>query len=521
MNQAWQTVDSAKEWMLLHTTSSPSNVVFGDLSKSEDNDNTFSKNKQSNEDLIWMKMPAVSLSSFLSSFNPFLDKRSDHRDNVVLSSSTSASSSSSSSKAIVKSPTSSVLFLPKFASRFEWATRQRNPYQAVIGRDVYYAEYDWSSWLQFPNWLITNQQQYHPYDDESRIIGSRSSSESSRDKNFNNHQQYVKDSSDYKKRMTASTTEERAKQQSSHGGKKSRTHSRTSDASIQAVKDLLTLVRQHVVAMELHRSEEVAESHSILLHRKLEEEQPSTSSPDLTPLTQTVSSSSHTSSLSATPTNPSLTARLVLSSSLPMTSPNTDPKLSKGDSFDSEGNLLIMRSSPVRATPRLSSSDVDDNFPSEAVQSEWKSTDKQQAIKAEMASLLAEGTLRVYRDLALDEATELRSALHHWTIRWERPFLGWLEAGPQAWFQVGDEVKEGYTTSPPPPHLAAGKKVSQIQVVLARRCAVIGELQQHLWRASWQKGVAGWGMLGGGVGGEWTSVVRFSVLSINIFLVLL
>ena len=54
----------------------------------------------------------------------------------------------------------------------------------------------------------------------------------------------------------------------------------------------------------------------------------------------------------------------------------------------------------------------------------------------------------------------------------------------------------------------AGKKVSQLQAVLARRCAVIGELQQHLWRANWRKGVAEWGMLGGGVGGEWASVVR-------------
>jgi hypothetical protein len=31
---------------------------------------------------------------------------------------------------------------------------------------------------------------------------------------------------------------------------------------------------------------------------------------------------------------------------------------------------------------------------------------------------------------------------------------------------------------------------------------------RRLWRANWQKGVAGWGMLGGGISGEWTSVVR-------------
>ena len=44
-----------------------------------------------------------------------------------------------------------------------------------------------------------------------------------------------------------------------------------------------------------------------------------------------------------------------------------------------------------------------------------------QAMHAEMTARLAEGTLRAYRDLALDEASELHSALHHWTIRWERP----------------------------------------------------------------------------------------------------
>jgi hypothetical protein len=49
------------------------------------------------------------------------------------------------------------------------------------------------------------------------------------------------------------------------------------------------------------------------------------------------------------------------------------------------------------------------------------STNHNQAMHAEMAARLAEGTLRAYRDLALDEATELHSALHHWTIRWERP----------------------------------------------------------------------------------------------------
>jgi hypothetical protein len=52
-----------------------------------------------------------------------------------------------------------------------------------------------------------------------------------------------------------------------------------------------------------------------------------------------------------------------------------------------------------------------------------------------------------------------------------------------------------------------GQKVSQIQAVLARRCASIGELQQHLLRAGWQRGVAQWGVLG--QGGQWAAVAGF------------
>ena len=47
-------------------------------------------------------------------------------------------------------------------------------------------------------------------------------------------------------------------------------------------------------------------------------------------------------------------------------------------------------------------------------------------------------------------------------------------------------------------HRLVGQKVSQIQAVLARRCATIGELQEHLLRAGWRKGVAQWGVLGQG-----------------------
>jgi hypothetical protein len=48
----------------------------------------------------------------------------------------------------------------------------------------------------------------------------------------------------------------------------------------------------------------------------------------------------------------------------------------------------------------------------------------------EIASQVAEGTLRALRDLALEEALELNTALRFWSDRWERPLLSWLEAGP-------------------------------------------------------------------------------------------
>jgi len=112
---------------------------------------------------------------------------------------------------------------------------------------------------------------------------------------------------------------------------------------------------------------------------------------------------------------------------------------------------------------------------------------------AETASRLAEGTIRALRDLALDEAVELHSALRFWTERWERPVLSWLEAGPTVWFS-----RDGYN------HQVVGKKVSQIQAVLARRCTSVGELQEHLLRAGWQRGVQQWGVLG--QGGQWAAV---------------
>jgi len=49
--------------------------------------------------------------------------------------------------------------------------------------------------------------------------------------------------------------------------------------------------------------------------------------------------------------------------------------------------------------------------------------------------------------------------------------------------------------------------MATIQAVLARRCNSIGELQQHLLRAGWQRGVAQWGVLGQGE--QWAPVAGF------------
>ena len=116
-----------------------------------------------------------------------------------------------------------------------------------------------------------------------------------------------------------------------------------------------------------------------------------------------------------------------------------------------------------------------------------------QVSDAETASRLAEGTIRALRDLALEEAVELHEALRFWTERYDRPLLSWLEAGPTVWLS-----QDGYN------HRVVGRKVSQIQAVLARRCTSVGELQEHLLRAGWQRGVEKWGVLG--QGGEWAAV---------------
>ena len=104
-----------------------------------------------------------------------------------------------------------------------------------------------------------------------------------------------------------------------------------------------------------------------------------------------------------------------------------------GASFDSDRSGRINpRSSPVR-TPSLAEADIDKSSSKElfspvssfrTTKTAGEATDRNESnnpTHVEMAARLAEGALRMYRDLALDEANELHAALHHWTVRWERP----------------------------------------------------------------------------------------------------
>ena len=112
---------------------------------------------------------------------------------------------------------------------------------------------------------------------------------------------------------------------------------------------------------------------------------------------------------------------------------------------------------------------------------------------SEFAYRMAEGTIRTMRNLVLAEAVDLHSALKFWSSRYEQPFLSCLEAGPYFLFGSGIETDNGTDQTYTYDHSSVGVKVAQIQAVLARRIGVIGELQQHLLRAGWQRGVAQWG----------------------------
>jgi len=501
VSQAWQTVDSAKEWML---STSPQQSEVGISNEQSATNN-------------WTSSISTAVSntmSSISSINPFTDKDNDTNNSQPQNDTNNSTSNKQYSP--TKSP----------SSKFDWSTKPSNPYQAVIGRGdtdlLLYSSYPSSyysysfSWIH--NLLLNWTRVLSGYLPPLHWITS--------------YKQHMNNSKLLENDNTMNENEKRGREllQLSMSRKKSQ----PSEASVQAVKNLLLLVQQQVAedeAAEDESGEDVEEAEqSIEKKADQSEEEEKVQHPSL-PLPAEPSSPK-----SKPPSSPSMIPTLSTPNPLGMATPTPLNEEDPNVSFDSEPSYdaSLHSLTPARASPGVvhksqsvepfspislrranSSPFIDNNKPSAMVDNNRdmnsnlnqsnhnntpyssSNTNHHQAIHAEMAARLAEGTLRAYRDLALDEATELHSALHHWTIRWERPFLGWLEAGPTVWFS---EI--GYS-----PHLP-GKKVSQLQAVLARRCAVIGELQQHLWRANWRKGVAEWGMLGGGVGGEWASVVR-------------
>ncbi len=164
--------------------------------------------------------------------------------------------------------------------------------------------------------------------------------------------------------------------------------------------------------------------------------------------------------------------------SIPENSPTTSftPENSKNNSGDNgtgTQNLNSLNPSNNTSQKSLQRSTINKR----TIQS--RNNNRIKLSNAESASQLAEGTLRSLRDLALEEALELYHSLEHWNHRLEHPLLARLELYPSG---------QKYTS--------IGNLKSQIQAVLARRCAAIGELQQHLLRAGWSRGVAQWGVLG-------------------------
>mmetsp|Transcript_11873 Transcript_11873/g.25040 ORF Transcript_11873/g.25040 Transcript_11873/m.25040 type:complete len:1223 (+) Transcript_11873:432-4100(+) len=508
--------DSATSWFYGSTIGEPGSRD----AQEQNNKNSFG--------IRWVT-PAFSLPTYvssslsstittMSSFNPFAGD-----DVTIKTGKGTVESSPNRGTNHFSNPT----LLSKLASRSDilWATKTRNPYQGVIGRDVDYLlsrddDNIFSSYLNPFSWIGDSS-----YGDGDLILQNGDDFPESTIHGAVRHQEQgdfgisvSEKSSEHANQLSPKLTKKQSLsgRQSQENVRKRNT---PSDASVQAVKNLLSLVQRQVVM-------------PMMIESKIRENIKKRST----------SSFSSTSSFCDEPDEPGgeiLQKQVAEQPVLPLL--NSSPKMSSPDQFPEfpdfgpspkqkktgckqeripvfekpsfdicSSSVQSPRSSPARnitanneSLPRFDESKEKEidilctrQFSTSSNENEGIHRNPNSALHAEMAARLSEGTLRAFRDLALDEATELHSALHFWTIRWERPILGWLEAGPRVWLS-----DEGYSP------YDAGKKVSQIQAVLARRCAAIGEMQQHLWRANWQQGIGQWGMLGGGIGGEWTAVV--------------
>ena len=129
MNKAWQTVDSATDWM---SSPSPSTKL------PSNKNNSAQQQPSSSSASSWWAVPSSStLSNAISSIvvnipNPFKD---DNESIIKKSNNSSLVDYNGNHSSNKNNNNGSAHLLPKIASRFEWATKRRNPYsQAVIGR---------------------------------------------------------------------------------------------------------------------------------------------------------------------------------------------------------------------------------------------------------------------------------------------------------------------------------------------------------------------------------------------------
>ena len=108
------------------------------------------------------------------------------------------------------------------------------------------------------------------------------------------------------------------------------------------------------------------------------------------------------------------------------------------------------------------------------------------------------------RSLQLYECQQLYYSLEDARRSLRNPLLAYIESFPFAWdgkalriSSYQDFVKDLST------------RTTHLQAVITRRLNSIGVLQSHVLRATWAKGVTGWGVLGaaemfcGGAGGDW------------------
>lgn len=118
-------------------------------------------------------------------------------------------------------------------------------------------------------------------------------------------------------------------------------------------------------------------------------------------------------------------------SELLLTGDSEDSKLQRSLGSSSQGNIGIT-SPPFATATSIAQRRSSNPYTPEPPEFQYGTNAPASQVhkNSETASQLAEGTVRALRDIALDEAVDLYSALRFWSERWENPLLSWFEAGP-------------------------------------------------------------------------------------------